>query len=277
MLTEKGYWYILDSRYYAILWPVDQPTGTYIVSFEHKIMTMKKIMLATMTALLLGTFGISHAQNDGGFGLKGGVGFHSLNIDNQSFEDAKNRIKLGGLLGVSYEKRFGDGKFAMDIEALIANKGSEQRDEVKFGNNTLKYSLKTNVFTVDVPISGKFYIGDNFNILFGPYFSYIFGARLKTVVDNNGNKTTDESDDWFDEKFKDDNGNYPLNRFDAGINVGFEFVSNGGFGIGARLNQGFVDITNNNYNKVIIPGVIVLNSDQKTLNTGFQVYGLIRF
>jgi hypothetical protein len=238
-------------------------------------MKIKSILLAGV--LGLGTTGWVSAQNDGGFGLKGGVGFSSINIENNSFEDARNSLKLGGLLGVSYEKRFGDGRFALDIEGLIANKGSQQKEEVSFGNNTLKYTLKTNIFTVDVPVSAKIYFGDNFNIYLGPYVSYIFGARLKSEVVNNGNKTTDESKDWFSDDFKDGNGNYPLNRFDAGVNLGLEFVSNNGFGIGARFNQGFMDLTNNDYNKVIIPGVIELNSDKRATNTGIQLYAILRF
>lgn len=162
----------------------------------------------------------------------------------------------------------------MDIEGLLANKGSQQKDEIL--NN--KITLKTNIFTVDVPVSAKIYFGDNFNIYAGPYFSYIFGARLKSeVVNSNGQKTTDESEDWFSDNFRDGKGNYPLNRFDAGINLGLEFVTNNGFGVGARFNQGFMDLTNNDYNKVIIPGVIELNSDKRATNTGIQIYALIRF
>jgi hypothetical protein len=235
-------------------------------------MKIKSFLLAGVFSF--GTIGLVSAQNDGGFGLKGGIGLSSINIDNSSLSDAKNTMKLGGLLGVSYEKRFGDGRFALDIEGLIANKGSQQKDEVL--NN--KVTLKTNIFTVDVPVSAKIYFGDNFNIYAGPYVSYIFGARLKSeVVNSNGNKTTNESDDWFGEEFKDGNGNFPLNRFDAGVNIGLEFVTNKGFGVGARFNQGFMDITNDDYNKVIIPGIIELNSDKRATNTGIQIYALIRF
>jgi hypothetical protein len=63
-------------------------------------MRITSIVLAA--ALGLGTAGFASAQNDGGFGLKGGIGLSSINIDNSSLSDAKNSMKLGGLIGVSY-------------------------------------------------------------------------------------------------------------------------------------------------------------------------------
>jgi hypothetical protein len=238
---------------------------------------MKSIFFAVFTGLTLGTASMVSAQNDGGFGLKGGIGLSTLSLDNQQAKDAKNNIKLGGMLGVTYEKRFGGGMVALDIEALLANKGSQQKDKGKILGQDYSLTLKNNLITVDVPVSVKLYLGDNFNLYAGPYFSYILGANLKSEFVSNGKKTVDESDNWYGDDFKDANGNLPLNRFDAGINFGLEFVTNGGFGVGARLNQGFLDITNNEYRKVIIPGVIELNSDKKTFNTTLQIYGLIRF
>lgn len=238
---------------------------------------MKYRNLLAFTITFIGLASFASAQNDGGFGLKGGIGLSTLSIENQQAKDAKNNLKLGGMLGVTYEKRFGDGTFALDVEALLANKGSQQKDKGTILGQDYALTLKSNIITIDVPVSFKVYLGDNFNFYAGPYFSYILGANLKSVYEQNGKKTTDESDNWFGDDFKDANGNLPLNRFDAGVNVGLEFVTNKGFGVGARLNQGFVDLTNNDYSKVIIPGVIELNSDKKTFNTTLQIYGLIRF
>jgi hypothetical protein len=53
-----------------------------------------------------------------------------------------------------------------------------------------------------------------------------------------------------------------------GLNAGVEFVSNGGFGVGARFQQGFMDLTNDDY----------ITSDNKNVrNTGIQIYGVVRF
>jgi hypothetical protein len=244
-----------------------------LLNLQTKFTTMKYRNLLAFTVILFGLTGWASAQNDGGFGLKGGIGLSTLSIENQQAKDAKNNLKVGGMLGVTYEKRFGDGTFALDIEALLANKGSQQKATIL--NSDLTF--KSNIITIDVPVSFKIYLGDNFNFYAGPYFSYLLGANLRTESKNGSNTSSNESDNWYDDKFKDNNGNLPLNTFDAGINVGLEFVTNKGFGVGARLNQGFVDITNDDYNKVIFPGILELNSDKNTFNTTLQIYGLIRF
>lgn len=238
---------------------------------------MKHRNLLAFAVIFIAFTSWASAQNDGGFGLKGGIGLSTLSIENQQAKDAKNNLKLGGMLGVTYEKRFGEGTFALDVEALLTNKGSQQKDKGTILGQDYSLTLKSNIITIDVPVSFKVYLGDNFNFYAGPYFSYILGANLRSVYEQNGKKTTDESDNWFGDDFKDTEDDLPLNRFDAGINVGLEFVTNKGFGVGARLNQGFVDLTNDDYNKIIIPGVIELNSDKNTFNTTLQVYGLIRF
>lgn len=234
---------------------------------------MKHRNLLAFAVIFIAFTSWASAQNDGGFGLKGGIGLSTLSIENQQAKDAKNNLKVGGMLGVTYEKRFGDGTFALDIEALLANKGSQQKATIL--NNDLTF--KSNIITIDVPVSFKIYLGDNFNFYAGPYFSYLLGANLRTESKNGSNTSTNESDNWYDEKLKDDNGNLPLNRFDAGVNVGLEFVTNKGFGLGARLNQGFVDITNDEFRGELLDGRLILKSDENTFNTTLQIYGLIRF
>jgi hypothetical protein len=232
-------------------------------------MKIRNLFLAAMVVVTTGA--AVHAQDgekkEGGFGFKGGIGLSSLNFgnENQSYDDYRNAMKLGGMLGVTYEARIGNS-FAIDVEALFANKGSQQKGSI----GPVDYTIKNNIFTVDVPVSAKFYIGNNFNIYAGPYFSYIVGGRLKTISEVNGKKDESESKDYFSKDFTnlDPQGDAPLNRFDMGLNAGVEFVSNGGFGVGARFQQGFMDLTNDDY----------ITSDNKNVrNTGIQIYGVVRF
>lgn len=221
------------------------------------------------------TGAVAQAQDDekkeGGFGFKGGIGLSTLNFGNpdQSYDDYRNAMKLGGMLGVTYEVRIGKS-FAIDVEALFANKGSQQKYSGTLLGNKYDARVKNNIFTVDVPVSAKFYLGDNFNIYAGPYFSYIVGGRLKTITEVNGKKDESESKDYFSDDFTklDPQGDAPLNRFDMGLNAGVEFVTDGGFGVGARFQQGFMDLTNDDY----------IASDNKNVrNTGIQIYGVVRF
>lgn len=227
------------------------------------------LMTLGITSLVSAKDGL---DNDGGFGIKGGVGFSTISFENQN--NSKNTWKVGGMVGVGYEARIGKA-FALDFEALLANKGVKREDSNNFGS----YSLKTNLFTVDVPISAKIYLGDNFNIYAGPYFSYILGANYKLDATLLNNSQSKESRNFFDNDYKDANGESPLNRFDIGANVGLEFVSNGGFGIGARFQKGFRDITNDKYKGSVTEqdGYIFPADDKFVTNTGFQLYGIFRF
>jgi hypothetical protein len=58
-----------------------------------------------------------------------------------------------------------------------------------------------------------------------------------------------------------------------------EFVSDGGFGVGARFQKGFRDITNDKYKGSVTEqdGYIFPADDKFVTNTGFQVYGIFRF
>ncbi|MCO5247913.1 MAG: PorT family protein [Chitinophagales bacterium] len=242
-------------------------------------------LLFTML-IILGTIPVISAKEDnpGGFGIKGGIGLSTISfgnpkqVDNVTFKDNNNKWKVGGLLGVSYEKRFGK-TFGMDIEALIANKGVKRDFNYDLLGKQGKVIMTGNLFTVDIPVSAKFYLGNNFNFNVGPYFSYIFGGRSKIKSTYDGKTQDKQSNDWYGDSYKDMDGNLPLNRFDFGINAGIEFVTNSGFGIGARVQKGFIDLTNDKYKGTFSEGDgLIFPSDKKFVtNTGFQIYGIVRF
>ncbi len=246
-------------------------------------MKASKLFLAGALTLGLSTVAFAQEDNPGGFGLKGGIGLSTISFGDPSqtgleVKDSKNSWKLGGMLGITYEKRFGK-VFAMDIEALIANKGVKREETYTVLGRDLDANLKTNLFTLDIPLSAKFYLGDNFNIYVGPYFSYILGANVKAEGNFNGNTTTKETNNWYDSDYKDANGELPLKRIDFGAQAGLEFVSNGGFGIGARFQKGFLDLTNDDYRGSVTnsDGWIPPADNKFVSNTGFQIYGIFRF
>ena len=207
-------------------------------------------------------------ENDGGFGIKGGVGLTTIGFEKESAESQKNKMKVGGMVGISYEKRFGN-VFALDIEALYANKGVRQKSEATILGKDYEYIAKSNLHYFEIPLSAKFYIGDNVNLYVGGYGGFLaFGqAKTKTIIDGKEQNET-ESDNYFKEANKDINGEYALSRFDAGLNGGVEFISNKGFGVGARFQKGLMDITNKKY---------ILDDNKWVTNTGIQIYGIIRF
>ena len=215
----------------------------------------------------------SDSKNDGGFGIKAGVGLTTFGFSTESAMDQKNRMKVGGFIAASYEKRFGK-VFALDFELGYANKGAQQKGNYNILGNTGTLTVKYNLHCIELPISGKFYIGDNFNINIGPYVSYYFLGHFKTIK-----RPTDGATDIKTSENLYDNNNNPqdaegdrmFRHFDAGANVGLEFVSNMGLGVGTRFQNGFVDFTNPKYG-----GSGFGNDGKWVTNTGIQIYLLFR-
>ncbi|MCB9034485.1 MAG: PorT family protein [Chitinophagales bacterium] len=238
---------------------------------------MKKL-LSLLVIMQLVVFGVKAGDNDGGFGIKGGVGLTSILMgEDNSYNDVRNKMKVGGFAAFSYEKRFGD-VFALDIEAGYANKGVRTSGTVPLTNEKLIF--KVNTHQVEVPISMKFYIGDNFNINIGPYASFITAARAKLTHEDANGDVVDEKKgvNMMSKDYEDADGNNLYNRFDLGANLGLEFISNKGIGVGARINQGFMDLINDDYAGYFGTDAIIPAGDNKwSANTGIQVYGIFRF
>ncbi|MCB9033014.1 MAG: PorT family protein [Chitinophagales bacterium] len=217
-------------------------------------------------------------QYKSGFGVKGGIGLTSVLIgDDNTYNDVRNKMKVGGFAAVSYEKRFTD-VFALDVEAGYANKGVRTSGTVPLTSEKLIF--KVNTHQIEVPVSMKFYVGDNFNINFGPYVSFIAAAKAKLIHENSNNEVVNEtkSVNMMSKDYEDANGNLLFNRVDFGANLGVEYISDKGIGVGARVNQGFRDLINNDYAGYMGTDAIIPAGDNKwSGNTGIQVYGIFRF
>lgn len=172
-------------------------------------------------------------DNPGSFGFKGDVGLTTISFETDNAEVQKNRFKIGGLIGVSYEIRMGK-VFALNLEVDLVNKGSKFTANLLGGN---EFILKNNIFSVDIPLNLKFYSGDNFNINAWSYLSTTIAAINKSFTRTADGDKIDIQDlkNYFSNDYEDIAGVRYLNRFDVGLSAGFEFVSNGGFGVGARF------------------------------------------
>jgi hypothetical protein len=232
--------------------------------------------------------GSVHAQDNSssdysdksGFRLQGGVGISTLYFKNQddNYDNLKTKIKVGGFAGVGYEKRFGK-VFALQPELNYVNKGSK-REFTDPPNGGQMSKVKLNMHMLEVPVLAKFYIGDNFNIYVGPAFSFLLGAKNKSTFFNPAGEKIgdDQSVNIMKDKYADADGNHYFNRFDVGLNAGLEFVTNKGFFVGGRIDQGFMDLTNDDYKGYVGTDAIIFPGDDKWVgNTGVQVMAGFRF
>lgn len=244
---------------------------------------MKKLMIIAFAVLLIqaakAQSNTTSYSDKSGFRIQGGVGISTLYFkkDDANYQNLKSKIKVGGFAGIGYEKRFGK-VFALQPELNYANKGAKRSYFIPTTNETAK--VKMNMHTLELPVLFKFYLGDNFNIYLGPYASFLLAASSKSKFYNPSDAMTgeDKSVNIMKDHYKDADGNSYFNRFDVGLNAGLEFVTNKGFFIGARINQGFLDLTNDNYKGYVGSDAVILSGDNRWVgNTGVQAMAGFRF
>ena len=234
---------------------------------------MKKTLLViTITIIsLVSTFARDISEKKNLFGLNGGFGLTTMGIQKEN-NDAKKWVKIGGLVGVNFEHRF-KHVAAFELAINYTNKGAQQKIE---GSNIKRGFYRLNFHSVEVPIFFKFYVGKKkiFNLNVGGYASYAFNVQSRLKIDLKDNtvfKDTDDKDNNLlsnDKNPQDAEGERLFRPFDAGVNVGFEFISRKGFGVGSRVQQGLVDYTNPNF---------FLDDQKKVYHTSVLFYAIMKF
>lgn len=227
---------------------------------------MKKLTLLLLVAISFNTYAkkdISDKKNLFGFNL--GTSANTLKFEGASNTDTKNRTKIGGFGGFTFERKLGK-TFALETGLNFLNKGGSQKINPNILSNGGRFML--NFYSIDLPVIAKFYIGKKkiFNLNIGGYASYSFLIELHTKEDlkfgNDINKK--------DKNPEDNDGNKMFKPFDAGINVGFEFISKKGLGVGLKVNQGLIDATNDKFFEPF-------NDKKYAVHTGAQLYFIAKF
>jgi len=233
----------------------------------------KSIFLFTISALSIATSmarDISEKRHLVGFNA--GFSMNTMGLQkNSTYDNSKNTIKPGGVFGVNYEYR-APKVFGLEIGVNYANRGTQQRLIDDALNRRSFYRL--NFHSIELPVTMKFYVGKKkvFNFNVGGFASYAVNVQSRTKVDFKDNSILDDIDDkknnlMKDYNAKDVNGNRPFRPFDAGVNVGFEFIAKSGFGVGARVQQGLIDFTNPKY---------IVDDNKKVFHTNAIIYALFK-
>lgn len=233
---------------------------------------MKKTFLAlTISALSLAAFARDISEKKHLVGFTAGFSLNTMGLQKDSeFEDSKNTIKPGGVFGVNYEYR-APKVFGLEIGVNYANRGTQQ----KLVDPALNRSFfRLNFHSVELPVVAKFYIGKKkiFNFNVGGFASYAFNVQARKKIDLKDNTLFEDSDERENNLLKnnnnkDVNGNRPFRPYDAGVNVGFEFVSKKGFGVGAKVQQGLIDFTNPKF---------IVDDGKKVFHTNAIIYALFK-
>ncbi len=157
-------------------------------------------------------------------GIKGGLNLYTLNGTNDGSYEIKPSFNIG-LLGHIHIA----DHFALQPEVVFSGQGT------KYGND-----LNLNLNYINVPLLFQYMFDNGFRLQAGPQLGFLLSAKAddRDVKDN----------------FK---------SVDFGLGLGASYVHPpSGFGVDARYNHGFTDITENNntesYNRGFQLGVFYL-------------------
>jgi len=232
----------------------------------------KTLLILTITTIsLANTFARDISEKRNLVGFTAGFSLNTMGLQkNSTYDNSKNTIKPGGVFGFNYEYR-APKVFGFEIGLNYANRGTQQKLEDAALNRSF---FRLNFHSVELPVIAKFYIGKKkvFNFNVGGFASYAFNVQSRLKVDFKDNTILDDQDERVNSVLKDNNnkdvnGNRPFRPFDAGVNVGFEFVSKSGFGVGARVQQGLVDFTKSKF---------IIDDNKKVYHTNAIVYALFK-
>ena len=175
-------------------------------------------------------------------GVKGGVNFTNLYVDDVDDENMKAGLNLGLFAKFPVTKGF-----SIQPELLYSNKGAKltyDLPNILGGDGEYRFNLHY----VELPVMAVINVVKNFNIHAGPYVSYLADANLTRLDDDNDiNVITELEADNF-------------NRIDYGLagGIGFDFQN---LTLGARYNYGLREIGESGFS-----GEVTRNSKNSVIN-----------
>jgi hypothetical protein len=175
------------------------------------------------------------------FGIKGG-----LNLANLYADDVKDENFKAGLNAGFYAKLPVAKGFSIQPELLYSNKGAKLSYDAGIFGGEGEYRF--NLHYIELPVLAVINVVKNFNIHAGPYVSYLAGANITRLDDeDNVNDVTDLKADNF-------------NRIDYGLTggVGLDFQN---LTVGARYNYGLHEIGSSG-----ISGEVTKNAKNSVIN-----------
>ena len=196
---------------------------------KQQIRNLSKSVLATALAFsVMSNLSAQEQRSSTGtlapkIGVKGGVNFSNLYVDDVQSEKMKAGLNLGLFAKVPVTNGF-----SVQPEILYNNRGSKITFLSGFGGGEYRFNLNY----VEVPVLAVFNLGRYFNIHAGPYAAYLTSANVKAEDNGSGNESLVD--------FNEDN----FNRFDYGLAGGIGFDVNN-FTIGARYNYGLKEVGKN--------------------------------
>lgn len=190
---------------------------------------MKKIVLS---AFVIGCMFVNATAQTVKYGVKGGVNFASISGDlaNDTDMGIKTSIHIGGVAEVTIFDRF-----MLQPEVLFSSQGARY----SYSELGIPTDAIDRINYVNVPVMGKFYITDGFNVQAGPQVGFLLSGEEE--LEAAGITTKEDIKD-------------KLKKIDVGVGFGLGYKLSAGLFFDARYNLGLLDIAEtafDNSNSVI--------------------------
>jgi hypothetical protein len=169
-----------------------------------------------LTILLLMLCGITKAQSELEFGVKGGVNFTGFHTGSSTFS-SEFGINLGGIAEYSISE-----KFSIQAELLFNQKAGTFT--VRDNSNIVLGNVESKLGYIDIPILAKIYIGNKFSFEVGPQI----GFNISEKTEFNGEEIESE-----------------VKTLDTALVGGFGYHFDQGLFIQARYGYGLSEIFEN--------------------------------
>lgn len=177
------------------------------------------------------------------FGLQAGGNFNRVQNNTSSSFQVGNGFMTGVFISKNFNRRWG---FGAELNYLRSNNNSISRSVTQttyfFERSTTNYFLVTKSFDyLQAPLFISYNINKNHRVNFGLVGMYMLNSRTEVVEQKQShverhNTTTTKKGVYED-----------MNRFNYGINIGYEYNLPGMYSLGLRYNQMFNTVTNNSF------------------------------
>lgn len=180
---------------------------------------MKKLFLFVVAIAI--TTSISQAQ-EVKFGVKGGVNFANMTVDDIGKLKSRSAFHIGGLLEITFSEFL-----SIQPEVLYSLQGAKHIDKGHIGLN-----IDIELDYIQVPVMAKFYVTDGFSLEVGPQISFLVSSKseYEGTISGSGNV---EGEDLFD-----------FSSIDISIGLGASYQLPMGVFFTARYNLGKTNLNN---------------------------------
>lgn len=184
-------------------------------------MIMKKILLVFVCALFISYQ--SNAQAGFRIGLKGGLNFANLNVDESAGEAYESRTgyHIGAFATIKVSK------LAIQPEIIYSVQGSDYSLEIPSVTNIS--DVRQDFSYLNIPVIAKLYLIGGLNLQAGPQFGFLLSAKSE--------------DDIIEELTQTDDLKESLKGSDVSIGLGAGWDLPFGLTVDARYNLGLTDVS----------------------------------